>query len=260
MSTPDGRTMNAQTAAGLHERLREATLAARAVPAPGAGAAMVARRRVNESSIWRLFDELYGASPALDTALSCDRALRRILVALLENGVRPLEPVPLPAWAGRVLIVRSGPWPVLQALVDRLKTQAPLASTTVVCHRRDQSALQGLAATLGVELKPLFYPRFEPFNRATLARILAVQPRWSAMVVLDGARNGSGRALEHVTSALLSCSGDRFVWNASGQLYRLLPLKEALGREQYDLVRRLLRWHTATRRPSSRPAREAATA
>jgi len=32
------------------------------------------------------------------------------------------------------------------------------------------------------------------------------------------------------------------VWNASGQLFRQLSLLEIVGKERYEIVRRLLRW------------------
>jgi hypothetical protein len=65
---------------------------------------------------------------------------------------------------------------------------------------------------------------------------------WSATFVLDSARSGTSRALDHVTRTLAAHPGDRYVWNTSGQLFRQLSLVETVGKERYEIVRRLLRW------------------
>jgi hypothetical protein len=68
---------------------------------------------------------------------------------------------------------------------------------------------------------------------------------WVATFVLDASRTGTGHALEHITTALTSVPGEQYVWNGSGQLFRLKSLRDTLGREEYEIVRRLLRWRAA---------------
>jgi hypothetical protein len=68
---------------------------------------------------------------------------------------------------------------------------------------------------------------------------------WRTTFVLDGAKTGAGQALEHLTTRLASRGGALYAWNASGSLFRLRSLRDTLGRERYDLVRRLLRWRAS---------------
>lgn len=144
---------------------------------------------------------------------------------------------------GPVLVIRSAPWPVLRAILARLATNELAREITVLCHRRDESALAALSARgagLGLEILPLFYPRFETFNTSTLRRVLS-GGAWRTTFVLDASRTGRGESLEHVTTVV--SSPHAYVWNAGGMTWRQRTLHERLSRENYKLVRGLLRWH-----------------
>jgi hypothetical protein len=126
-------------------------------------------------------------------------------------------------------------------LLGRLAAHERPRSITVLCHRRDAAALSALGADLGLELLPLFYPRFEPFTTSTLRRLVA-GGSWRTTFVLDASRTGRGDSLEHVTTAV--SSPNAYVWNGGGMAWRQKTLRERLSREDYALVRGLLRWHT----------------
>ena len=130
---------------------------------------------------------------------------------------------------------------MLRALLARLATNELARPITVLCHRRDDVALgRTLRGGLGLEVLPLFYPRFETFNTSTLRRVLS-GGAWRTTFVLDASRTGRGESLEHVTTAV--SSKDACVWNAGGMTWRQRTLRERLSRENYKLVRGLLRWH-----------------
>jgi hypothetical protein len=234
-----------QSAAALHARLQAGTRDARqrraARPAPAASRP----RRVDDRAAWQLLAELRGTTTATDPSLSYDRALRRVLAALVAGDDRPEVPLQLEPCSGPVLVVRSGPWPLLEALLSTLAPHAH-AEIWVLCHRRDEGMLLDTAHKVGVTVRPLCYPRFEPFNPVTLSRVVeGARTPWTAAFVLDGSRTGTGRAVEHVTGALASVKGPTFTWNGAGALYRARSLRDTLGRERYEIVRQLLRWSAA---------------
>jgi hypothetical protein len=171
-----------------------------------------------------------------------ERALRVVVSGLIESGGASDEGCDLDDVRGPVLIVRSGPWPVLRALLAALATQPNARPISVLCHKRDAEALARLSDETGLELAPIFYPRFEPFVTATLRRVLA-DGSWATAIVLDASKHGRGLSLEHITSAIDAPA--RYVWNASNVAFRLRSLHERLGRERYAVVRGLLRWHAA---------------
>jgi hypothetical protein len=236
--------VNTRSASTLHSRLQNGTRKARSVAVPEAQAApRRTRRRVSESAIWRMFDDLRLSATAKEPAASHDRALRQVLSAMVEGTTRESERVELEPVEGPVLIVRSGPWPVLKAVIEAIAEWPVVPPITVLCHARDAEMLEALARENRIPLQPLFYPRFEPFNPATLKRMLvSARGRWAATLLLDAARSGTSRSLDHITRTVASQPGEKYVWNASGQIYRPLSLLETLGRERYEIVRRLLRW------------------
>jgi hypothetical protein len=239
--------LNSHSASALHARLQSGTRAARESAGRIAVPAKARRRRVSDRDAWQLMGRLRGSGSLAEPTLSCDRALRRILYAMIEDsdGHAP-QPIPLTPYVAPVLVIRSGPWPLLRALMDAMSAAGCTAPVTVLCHRRDDDALAELARVTGREMHPLYYPRFEPFNSATLQRVLdEASGPWAATFVLDASRTGSGHALEHVTTVLSSLPGEHHVWNASGQLLRLRTLRETLGPERYEIVRRLLRWRAS---------------
>jgi hypothetical protein len=243
MSVAAPPAINAGSAAALHARLQQGTRAARA-SAPGAASRTAPRRRpVGEGDVWRLLNSLQLTGGPVEPLLSRDRALRRLVSLLLHDSTPAQVPAPMPALITPVLIVRTGPWPVLRSLLDQLAAGAARPAMTVLCHRRDAATLDQLRQTLDLDLQPLFYPRFGPLNPDTLLRVIeAGRGGWTTTFVLDGARTGAGQALEHLTTRLASRRGGLYVWNASGALFRLRSLRETLGRERYELVRGLLRW------------------
>lgn len=243
--------MNAEQAFVLHSRLQEATRAARQMDDAAATPSRTRRARVSEADAWRLLGTLSGPGQFADSNLSLDRALGRVLSEVLTRSTSTVRPVDLTPPDGPVLIVRSGPWPVLRTLVERLATLAHDDAIVVVCHQQDGPALDELARATGVPLTPAFYPRFEPFNPGRLSDLMTrLEHRWSAAFVLDGAKHGTGRALEHITSAVAALTCDKYVWNQSAQVYRMHGLREALGREGYALVRGLLRWRAQQPAPA----------
>jgi hypothetical protein len=234
--------MDSSSASALHERLQQATRAARTAPATSAWPAARARR-VPAAATWSLLHSLPARSSLTGRSRGeQERAVRVVLSGLIGSGGANDEPCALDDVQGPVLIVRSGPWPVLRSLLDRLATQPHARPISVLCHTRDGEMLARLAEETGLPLTPMGYPRFEPFVTATLRRLLA-DGAWATAIVLDGSKHGRGLALEHVTRAIEApvC----YVWNASGSAFRLRSLRERLGRERYAVVRGLLRWHVA---------------
>jgi hypothetical protein len=235
---------NSQSASTLHLRLQAATRAARADAAHTATTNVRPRRRLSAAEPWKFLETLRGSSAALDSSLSSDRAVRRILAGLLHEDGPPDSPCDLDDIQGPVLIIRSGPWPVLRTLLDALTIRNEARPISVLCHKRDADALARLAEETGLVLEPVFYPRFEPFVTTTLQRLLSGGP-WISTFVLDASKHGRGHSLEHITTAV--GSRVRFVWNGSGQAFRQRSLRERLGREKYALVKGLLRWQCRVR-------------
>lgn len=238
-----GGLQNSHSAAALHALLQAATRDARS-NVDQESSSSPARRRLSAAEPWALMQSLLRSGAPGDRTLSIERGLQRVLASLLEEGLQEKTQADIDAVEGPVLVVRSGPWPVLRALLVRLSTKERARPITVLCHRRDESALAALGADLGLELRPLFYPRFEPFNTSTVRR-LVTNGRWRTTFVLDGSNTGRGESLEHVTTALDSQGAH--VWNAGGTAWRQRTLKERLSRENYALVRGLLRWHARRR-------------
>ena len=234
---------SSHSAAALHARLQAATREARLI-IDHESATLPRRRRLTAGEPWALLRGLQQSGELIDRTLSIERALRRILASLVDEGVQARTQTDIDAVEGPVLVIRSGPWPVLRALLARLSTNELARPITVLCHRRDESALAALGADLGLEILPLFYPRFEPFNTSTLRRLVA-DGDWRNTFVLDASRTGRGESLEHVTTAL--SSRNAHVWNGAGTTWRQRTLRERLSRENYVLVRGLLRWHAANR-------------
>jgi hypothetical protein len=246
MSVTAPPAINARSAAALHARLQEGTRAARAIATAPAGRPVRRRRPVGEGEIWQLLSNLQLTGGPVEPMLSRDRALRRMVSLLLHESTTAQDPVPLPAVTTPVLILRSGPWPVLRSLVERLVAGPERPPITVLCHHRDAATLDELRQTLGLDLAPLFYPRFGPFNPDTLVRVIDAAPGgWRTTFILDGSRNGAGQALEHLTARLAPRRGELYVWNAAGSLFRRRSLRETLSRDRYELVRRLLRWRAS---------------
>jgi hypothetical protein len=244
MESDTAAPKNSQSAWALHTRLQAATRAAREDAARITPAPARSRRRVSAGAPWALLETLQvaRADASLDRSLSSDHALRQVLLGLLEHDSRSDVAGDLADVEGPVLIVRSGPWPVLRTLIGALAARQ-MRTVSVLCHKRDAETLARLAAETGVELEPVFYPRFEPFVTATLGRLLA-NGAWTSTFVLDAAKHGRGHSLEHVTTAVTSRV--RYVWNGSGQAFRQRSLRERLGRERYALVRGLLRWRAGS--------------
>jgi len=236
---------NSRSAWTLHTRLQAATRHARAgEAAPVETPGVPRRRRLTAAAPWALLETLQLSPAAIDASLSQDRAVRRILAGLLGDE-RPADAAcDLRDIEGPILIIRSGPWPVLRTLLDALAAQPHARQLSVLCHKQDADTLARVAQKTGLALDPVFYPRFEPFVTATLRRLLAGGP-WTSTLVLDVSKHGRGHALEHVTTAVTSRT--RYVWNGSGQAFRQRSLRERLGPEKYALVRGLLRWHATDR-------------
>jgi hypothetical protein len=242
MASPTMTPIDSSSASALHERLQQATRAAREAPAPDVGPAVRARRPP-AATAWSLLHSMPLRSGSTSwSRAEQERAVRLVLSGLIEGGGANDVPCALDEVRGPVLIVRSGPWAVLRSLLDALAPQPNARPISIVCHTRDAETLARLAEATGQELAPIFYPRFEPFVTATLRRVLA-DGTWTTAIVLDGSKHGRGLSLEHVTTALDAPA--RYVWNASHAAFRLRSLRERLGREQYALVRGLLRWHAA---------------
>jgi hypothetical protein len=237
-----GTSRNSQSAWALHTRLQSATRTARADNERRATPIARLRRRLTGGAPWALLETLQVSRGGLDPSLSADHALRQVLVSLIETDDTSDLPCGLEGVEGPVLIIRSGPWPVLRTLLDALAARKDELTISVLCHQRDADTLARLAEETGLELEPLFYPRFEPFVTATLRRLLA-GGRWTSTLVLDASKHGRGHSLEHVTAAVTSRI--RFVWNGSGKAFRQRSLRERLGREKYALVRGLLRWRAS---------------
>ena len=243
------RSQNSHSAAALHARLQAATRDARLVTDQESQSLSRPRRRLTAGEPWALMQSLQHSGGSVDRTLSMERALRRVLASLLAEGSQANTQTDIDAVEGPVLVIRSGPWPVLRALLARLATNELARPITVLCHRRDESALAALSAPeggLGLDVRPLFYTRFEPFNTSTLRRVLT-GGAWRTTFVLDASRTGRGESLEHVTTAV--SSRDAHVWNAGGTAWRQRTLRERLSRENYALVRGLLQWH-ARREPN----------
>jgi hypothetical protein len=231
---------DSHSAAALHARLQTATRdARRQLEADDATPRAAVRRRVSSAATWALLQDVRSTS-AVDRTLPLDRALRRILASLLDDAGRGDVQTDLDIVEGPVLVIRSGPWPVLRALLARLRDNDAARPITVLCHHRDEVALRALGQDLGLDPVPLWYPRFEPFNTSTLRRLTDGGP-WRSTFVLDASKAGRGDALEHVTTAM--SSRHAYVWNAGGTAWRQRSLRERLDRERYTLVRGLLRWH-----------------
>jgi hypothetical protein len=246
MSVAAPPAVNARSAAALHARLQEGTRAARATVTDRGGRPATRRRPVSDGDVWQVLSHLQLTGGIVEPMLSRDRALRRLVSLLLHESTPAQEPVPLPAVTAPVLVVRSGPWPVLRGLLTRLAASTAPPAVTVLCHRQDAAALDELRPSFQFDLEPLFYPRFGPFHPDTLVRLIDAGPgHWTTTFVLDGSRTGAGQALEHLTTRLASRHSELYVWNASGALFRQRSLRETLGRERYDLVRRLLRWRAS---------------
>ena len=250
MSVAAPPAINARSAAALHARLQAGTRAARAEATDPAGHPAQRRRPVSDGEVWQLLSSLQLTGAPVEPTLSRDRALRRLVSLLLHESAPAQTPVPFPMITGPALVVRSGPWPVLRGLLNQIAASPARPVVTVLCHHRDAAALDELRPGLDLDLEPLFYPRFGPFHPETLARVIdAGGGRWHTTFVLDGSRTGAGQALEHLTTRLAARRGELYVWNAAGSLFRLRSLRDTLGRERYDLVRRLLRWRAS--QPSS---------
>jgi hypothetical protein len=238
MTTP----MDSSSASALHERLQQATRAARIAPVTRARPA-ARRRRVPAAATWSLLHSLPARSSLAGRSRGeQERAVRMVLSGLIESAGANDVACRLDDVQGPVLVVRSGPWPVLRALLDRLAAQPSARPISVLCHTRDAETLAALARDIGLDLAPVCYPRFEPFVTATLRRLVA-DGDWATAIVLDGSKHGRGLALEHVTSAIDAPACH--VWNASNTAFRLRSLRERLGRERYAIVRGLLRWHAS---------------
>ena len=235
---------NSHSAAALHARLQAATREARLLVDRESAKVSRPRRRLGANEPWAMLQGLPPSGELIDSTLSIERALRRILASLVEEGLQARTQTDIDTVEGPVLVIRSGPWPVLRALLGRLTTIELARPVTVLCHRRDEPVLAALGADLGLELLPLLYPRFEPFNTSTLRRLMAAGD-WRTTFVLDASKTGRGESLEHVTTAL--SSRDAHVWNAGGTAWRQRTLRERLSREHYALVRGLLRWHAVNR-------------
>jgi hypothetical protein len=238
-------SINSHSASALHKRLRDATRAALVEPEvkPEARPAAPAPPRFSGAASWGLLQWMHVAPDcAPRSAAEQEHAVRLVLSGLLRSGGDQDVPYSLDGVEGPVLIIRSGPWPVLRALLEGLAEQPQARPISVLCHKCDADGLARLAEATGLEIAPIFYPRFEPFVTATLRRVLA-GGGWATAFVLDASKHGRGWALEHVTSALDAAA--ICVWNGSNTAFRLRSLRERLGREKYATVRGVLRWHAS---------------
>jgi hypothetical protein len=234
--------IDSHSASALHKRLQDATRAALMEAKPDARPAARARR-VSAAASWSLLQSIHLAPGSSGRSRAeQERAVRLVVSGLLESGGAHDVPCGLDEVEGPVLIVRSGPWPVLRTLLDALAKQPLARPMSVLCHTHDAEALARLSEDTGLALAPVLYPRFEPFVTATLRRVLA-DGAWATTFVLDASKHGRGLSLEHVTSALDGPT--TYVWNGSRAAFRLRSLRERLGREKYAVVRGLLRWHAS---------------
>lgn len=247
MTTPPCElpSRDSRTAAALQSRIVLACREARSVKGlqPKSGK----RRRLAAGAPWALLPALRSSGGLAERTLSVDRAVRRIIAALLEGAEETHRQVAIETVKAPLLIVRSGPWPVLRALLVRLGSSEPTSPITVLCHRRDETTLADLGKELRLCVEPVLYPRFEPFNTSTLRRLLTGR-HWRSTIVLDASRTGCGESLEHVTTAL--SSPDVYVWNAGGMAWHQRPLRDRLSPEAYSLVRGLLRWRVTASSPT----------
>jgi hypothetical protein len=245
-------SIDSHSASALHKRLRDATHAAlveeakpevEARPATTVGVAR-ARRRQSAAASWSLLNWMHVAPDcAPRSSAEQEHAVRLVLCGLLKSGVENDVPFSFEGMEeGPVLIVRSGPWPLLRTLLDALAEQPQARPISVLCHARDTDGLAQLAEATGLELTPIIYPRFELFETAILRRALA-DGVWTTAFVLDTSKHGRGWSLEHVTSALDAAA--ICVWNGSNTAFRLRSLRERLGRQKYAAVRCVLRWHAS---------------
>jgi hypothetical protein len=233
--------IDSSSASALHERLQQATHAARMRITPDARPARARRRPA--AAAWSLLQSMPLRSTSLGRSRTeQERAVHLVLSGLIESGGANDVACDLDDVCGPVLVVRSGPWPILRSLLALMATQPNARPISVLCHKRDAETLARLSEETGLELAPIVYPRFEPFVTATLRRVLA-GGSWATAIVLDGSKHGRGLSLEHITSAIDAPA--RYVWNASNAAFRLRSLRERLGRENYAVVRGLLRWHAA---------------
>lgn len=238
-------SIDSHSASALHKRLRDATRAAQAQVVKDkqeeVRPAARVRRRLSAAASWNLLQWTHvapgGAAPSREQQ---EHAVRHVLAWLLESAGENDVPYSLDGVEGPVLIVRSGPWPVLRTLLDVLAKQPQARPISVLCHTRDADGLARLAEETDLEIAPIFYPRFEPFVTARLRRVLA-DGVWATAFVLEASKHGRGLSLEHITSALDAAA--ICVWNGSNTAFRLRSLRERLGREKYATVRSLLRWH-----------------
>ncbi len=241
MASPTMTSIDSSSASALHERLQQATRAARTAPVTNERLARAKRRP--DAAAWSLLQWMpLAPGNSGKSRAEQERTVRVIVSGLIESGGASDVACDLDDVRGPVLIVRSGPWPVLRSLLATLATRPNARPISVLCHTRDVETLARLADDTALELAPICYPRFEPFVTATLRRVLA-GGSWATAIVLDGSKHGRGLSLEHVTSAIDAPAC--YVWNASNAAFRLRSLRERLGRERYAVVRGLLRWHAA---------------
>ena len=84
-------SQNSHSAAALHARLQAATRDARLIIDEESLSLSRPRRRLTAAEPWALMQTLQQSGGSVDRTLSVERALRRVLVSLLEEGVEGVQ-------------------------------------------------------------------------------------------------------------------------------------------------------------------------
>lgn len=149
-----------------------------------------------------------------------DRAVRRLLVqCLVDHQAGGGSSFPESSVLERVFILRSGGMHVLNRLFDRLRQVRGDAMVHMLCHKKDIKAISDLWPKRNLQFHP--YPRLEPFDTATLSRLVTEVPaEVQTAFYLDNDPHGMGAAVAHVGQALTSRGFQRlYVFNESAHVH-----------------------------------------
>ncbi len=120
----------AHSASALHARLQTGTRKARQSSIRPVATARLRRPRVTEGDVWKLLDNLR-VSAAVESTLSVT-ALSDACCGVARGHRSRRSAVQFPSSAGPILIVRSGPWPLLR-VASRRAVQTIARLTGDVC-------------------------------------------------------------------------------------------------------------------------------
>jgi hypothetical protein len=173
--------------------------------------------------------------------LSAERSVHHLVWLLAGNPQPPINCLMPTGTLQRVLVIRSAPMLLLERLIGEIHQHNPGCAITVLCHRGDVETVARIPGQAAQP--PLIYPRFEPYNPATLAQLLStLAPDWDAIFTLDNNPGGRGSALSHIWAAFEDNStSPRYTFNSSGALYVDPPLQDD-NRPETRLARELLEW------------------